>query len=197
MLRFPQDANTNKKFPDQFCPLLLILSFPHHIRMLCLLHKFILKTKSHSASNSPHWDKLDTFQAWCDMSHWLYLFDRNAAPETCPTSAIQTHFPSFILLLKSKGKRTPSHPTFSLVHMRRSVTWHVQAGEWQRVWKLRQISHPTVDSDAIPADYFYHHKMLSIFICAHTFPHYIDISMSAIEEQNNIYDFYVFPCNGP
>ena len=44
--------------------------------------------------------------------------------------------------VKSKGKRTPSHPNCLSCAHARAVTWHIRAGEEQRCWKLRQISHP-------------------------------------------------------
>ena len=44
--------------------------------------------------------------------------------------------------VKSKGKRTPSHPNCLSCAHARGVTWHIRAGEEQRCWKLRQISQP-------------------------------------------------------
>ena len=87
-------------------------------QMLCLLY-FILGTKSQSDNNSPQLGQTGYISSLGDLSFSLQLFDWNAAPETCTRSPMQTHFPSFFFILKSKGKRTPSHPTVSLVRMRR------------------------------------------------------------------------------
>ena len=90
-------------------------------------------------------------------------------------------FSFFFKNQKAKGRHLT--PTVSLVRMLRVVTWHIRAGEEQRVWKLRQISHPAVGSDDIPTDHFYHQKMLSIFICTfsqYTFAYYINFSTFVI-----------------
>ena len=144
--------------------------FPHrHGCYAFSKYNSLFSTQNHNQpATTLNWAKLDTFQA-CEICLFsLQLFDWNAAPKTCTRSPVQTHFLIFFFLQKSKGKRTPSHPNrLSCAHAQ-GVMWHIRAGEEQRFWKLRQISHPALGSDDIPIDHFYHHKMLSIFIC--TFP---------------------------
>ena len=95
--------------------------FPHrHGCYAFSKYNSFISTQNHNQpATTLNWAKLDTFQA-CEICLFsLQLFDWNAAPETCTRSPMQTHFPSFFFILKSKGKRTPSHPTVSLVRMRR------------------------------------------------------------------------------
>jgi hypothetical protein len=114
-----------------------------------------------------NWAKLDTFQA-CEIC----LFFAVVVRLECSTQNMRkiprgNSFSQFLFLQKSKGKRTPSHPNgLSCAHAQ-GTTWHIRAGEEQRVWQSRQISHPAVESDDIPADHFYYQKMLSIFVFLH------------------------------
>ena len=88
-------------------------------------------------------------------------------PKHAPDHLCKLIFSFLFFLPKSKGKRTPSHPNgLSCAHAQ-GVTWHIGAGEEQRVSRSRQISHPAVELDDIPTDHYYHQKMLYTFMCLH------------------------------
>jgi hypothetical protein len=119
MLCCPQDVNTNKSFPVQFCPLPLILvNFPHRHR--CYAFSSSFSEQNHNQTTTAlNWAKLDTFQA-CEIC----LFRCSCSigmqhPKHALDHPCKLIFPVVFLILKSKGKRTPSHPTVSLVRMRR------------------------------------------------------------------------------
>ena len=158
-----QDVNTNKFSQFNFALLRSFwYIFPHSHRC------YASSEQNHNQpATNLNWAKLDTFQA-CEIC----LFRCSCSigmqhPKHAPDRLCKLIFSFLFFLPKSKGKRTPSHPNgLSCAHAQ-GVTWHIGAGEEQRVSRSRQISHPAVELDDIPTDHFYHQKMLSIFMCLH------------------------------
>ena len=188
MLHFPQDVNTNKKCPRSILPSFInVGKFSPHTYGCYAFSTSLFSNRNHFQPATAHsWNKFNTFQACV-----LRLFRCSCSTGMQHTKHAPDHpckliFPVF-LLLKSKSKRTLSPPTVSLMSMRRVVTWHIWAGGEQRVCKLRQISHPAVESDGIQ-------KMLSTFSCIHTFAYCIDFSTSATEGSLSWKTYTLFVC---
>ena len=184
MLCCPQDVNTNKSFPVQFCPLPLILD-----RHRCYAFSISFSEQNHNQiTTALNWAKLDTFQAWeiclfrCDCS--IGMQHPNMHQITHENS-----FSQFICYSKIKRQKNAISPNGLYCAHAQGVTWHIWAGEGQRLWNLRQILHPAVELDDIPTDHFYHQKMLSIFICTfsqYTFAYYIDFSTFVIKKTKHL-----------
>ena len=76
------------------------------------------------------------FKSDGSMPFSLLLLDSNAAVKTWITHLIPTFFLNLFYFVKSKGKRTLSLPNgLSCAHVR-GVTWHILAGEEQRLFEI-------------------------------------------------------------
>ena len=69
MLCCPQDVNTNKSFPVQFCPLpLMLANFPQRHRCYAfseqVYYSSFSKQNHNQTTTALNWAKLDTFQAF-------------------------------------------------------------------------------------------------------------------------------------
>jgi hypothetical protein len=104
-----------QKFPSSILPSSVNFG---QTQMLCLLY-FILGTKSQSDNNSPQLGQTGYISSLGDLSFCAAIVRLECSTQTCTRSPMKTHFPSLFVILKSKGKRTPSHPTVSIVRTRR------------------------------------------------------------------------------
>ena len=104
MLCCPQDVNTNKSFPVQFCPLPLILvNFPHRHR--CYAFSSSFSEQNHNQTTTAlNWAKLDTFQA-CEIR--LFRCSRSIGmqhPKHAPDHPCKLIFPVSLLFKNQKAK---------------------------------------------------------------------------------------------
>ena len=111
--------------------------FPHrHGCYAFSKYNSLFSTQNHNQpATTLNWAKLDTFQAWeiclfrCSCSIGMQH------PKHAPDHPCKLIFSFSFFFKNQKAKGRHLTPTVSLVRMRRVVTWHIRAGEEQRVWK--------------------------------------------------------------
>ena len=191
MLCSPQDVNTNNSFPVQFA---LFRSFwyifstdtdatpsPNKFSIVHSQNKS--RISQQKPSIGPHWIHFKLVK-----SVFFAAFVRlECSPRNMHQITRTNSFSQFLFSSKIKRQKDAISPNGVSCAHAQGVTWHIWAGEGQRLWKLRQILHPAVELDDIPADHLHHQKMLSIFTCTfspYTFLYYIDLSTFVIETKN-------------